>query len=653
MTRFTQRLDELTATVKLMSDYRHEMLSAAIRSTAGKKVVAIGSGGSLITAQYFRRCRQTLFAEETYVATAAEFVLGHQNLEDTEVWLFSAGADNPDSIACVAAARDQKARKLFLMTRNPEGAAALDARDLPLEVFIVPVADQKDGFLATHSLISSVTALLVASDAASLAPGGQAVLRRLQQELAMALSDEARNFWRDQFSSLRRHDVIILVCDPQLAAVAEALETSLWEASLVPVQRTDVRNFAHGRHSWLHHRTETTFLFGLFGHDSGEMWETLSGLVPAGTRRASMDLKDCGRMMNACGIIQSFAIVEAIGLVTGIDPGKPGIGKFGRELYSSEGLGAASKRLGPATRQKRAAILEHDDEDAATHSCFAMDKNWLESLGSIRIGALVLDYDGTLISDEERFGVPRAEIIEELLRLSDVGMGISFATGRGGSVGTALREAFPEHLHARICIGYYNGAYMQPLSVDIDSNPPAIDAALADAFAWMKSRPELFKQGSTGRFSKVQISVGLDEIANIVEFQSALQECPAIAKGLVKHALSGHSIDFTPRATSKNDVVRLVEASVPEGAAVVCVGDSGRLGGNDNDMLSQPYGVSVGSVCGKMTGCRSLFGNALQGPEALLKLLRSIRLDSENNLMISRARLALDNSKSVVQKGNK
>src|SRR3546814_15775748 len=70
-------------------------------------------------------------------------------------------------MACLVAARARGGR-IHIVTRNPDGLAAEAARTDPnSRVFILPVVDAKDGFLATHSLLATVLALWFARDAAS------------------------------------------------------------------------------------------------------------------------------------------------------------------------------------------------------------------------------------------------------------------------------------------------------------------------------------------------------------------------------------------------------------------------------------------------------------------------------------------------------
>lgn len=70
---------------------------------------------------------------------------------------------------------------------------------------------------------------------------------------------------QDKFAGLDSEATLIVIADPLLRPLSLLLETSLWEASLCPIQVTDMRNFAHGRHSWLHHRAERDCYLGIDG----------------------------------------------------------------------------------------------------------------------------------------------------------------------------------------------------------------------------------------------------------------------------------------------------------------------------------------------------------------------------------------------------
>ena len=638
--RFSQKLDELPQTLALRSASDHARIAEAFRQSASCPAIAIGSGGSAVTAAYFARCRETLTGDPTMVQTPVEFVLGAGSLDQADVWLFSAGADNADFRAALQAAHARNARRINVLTRRDAAASLGSNGDPPISVHVVPVAEEKDGYIATHSLVAAIAALhdganLAAHDGAPTAPG----------ELAAAalreLAGAQRQLTGAPFSTIGGSDLLMLIADPQLAAVATLIETSLFESALCAVQRTDIRNFAHGRHSWLHHRREQTFVLALVGDDTEPAWQAASALLPASVRRHAFSFGSCGRFHNALGIVLGLIWIEAIGKAVGIDPGKPGIGDFGRALYSDNSLEDLSLMLGPAVRQKRSAMLERDDPGPRTGIC-VMDKARLERLRSASIAGLVLDYDGTIVTTERRLDLPSRQLVDELVRLHDLGVRLGIATGRGGSAGNTLRRALPERMYADVLVGYYNGGHIRPLSVDVEEDRPDVSPHIAAVAAWLADHDDLLPAPINCQHSRVQITIRLDDIPDLGAFLRAIGASPPFASGNVRIVRSGHSVDIVPVTCAKANVVSRLAAELGRDAVVLRVGDKGASGGNDHDFLTDPYGISVEDVCGRDDGCWSLYGLGVTGPEALCRLLGALKPHSAGRVRLNVDDLELD-----------
>lgn len=638
--RFAVKLDELPQTLELALAQGNGSLAQALHEGRHRPAVAVGSGGSAITAAYFVRCRDTLGAGLTQWMTPLAFTLGLQDLSQSDVWLFSAGGDNPDFKAALLAARSRGARHIHVLTRRtadlPEGTLWSN-----LSIHIVPVASEKDGFLATHSLLASLLALLLAFNQISNDPvsGFDDALRR---GMAQALGPEGRDLACRQLEGFDENNVLVVLADPQLEPVSILIETSLWEASLCAVQLVDFRNFAHGRHSWLHHHQAKTFLLALFGHDTRALWQRTSEIIGPDTRRLELDLGNCGRFQNFVGIMKGLVLIEALGEVMGIDPGKPGIAEFGRTLYEDASLTQQADRLDHALRQKRSALLRRDNPESADLCYYAAQQQRLECLATARIGGIVLDYDGTLVSTQERRLPPSQEIVEELVRLHREGLKIAIASGRGGSAGKVLRDLLPPDTQARVLVGYYNGGYIRSLDVDIKVAPPEDHPGILETVLWLQRHDELFVKPFDGEHSHVQISIQTNNLAEPSKFARALAACPSVERGDIRIRQSGHSFDIIPATTSKCNVVeRITETLAPE-LMVLRVGDQGGCLGNDHEMLSHPYGISVLDVCGRDEGCWSLFGTRITGPAALLRLLKALQSDGNGAVKLDLASLGLD-----------
>ena len=623
MTIFAEKMAILSATVRMGADGPIEAIASALHAGAGRPAVAIGSGGSAIMAEYFARCRSTLGFGLTIVQTPMEFVLAQDSWNGFDIWLFSAGADNPDVAGALTVALGSSAANVRLLTINAKGATAVAAaRNDRVQVMVAPVAERKDGFLATHSLIAMVTCVLAASDRIAKRSSGSDLVERYANEVERVVAAG-----EPPVAGFRMGDTIVVLHDPQCRTLAMLIETSLWETGIAPMQRTDFRNFAHGRHVWAAKHPETMFVLALTTALSHNIWEKIRDALPPTLRIAEVNLGQAGRFKTAASVVEGFMMILSLGAATGIDPGRPGRGEFAGAIYSDPGLAELAGKLDPAVRHKLEAVNLHDDPLCPSVCAGLARSEWLDAVSSARIGAVVLDYDGTVVTTEARLNPPSPELVAELTRLADSGIAIAFATGRGGSAGDALRDAIPERLHSQVTIGYYNGGHVRPLSVEIDDDLPEANPDLAALIDWIEKQG-LLKPGVSLKRGRLQITVNHADVVTPSAFLSRLAWFPAIADGRIKRLSSHHSFDLLPAETSKTSVLRELRRYLPEDSKVLAIGDSGEPGGNDVELLSDLPSVSVDGVCGHLGGSWSLFGRSPSGPAALLRILRALRVEN-------------------------
>lgn len=636
MTVFEEKLSRIPETIRLSIDAPTTALAAVVASAANGPAIAIGSGGSAVAAEFFSHCRRTAGHGPTMVMTPLDLVMADLRLRDASIWLFSAGADNPDIMAAHRAAKAAMPSRIVLVTTNALGAVTGAAEDSGGDVHVLPVADRKDGFLATHSMMAMVTALLTAFDAAVTRSWDRR--DRLIEELAAGATYEGRGVAGSGMPvPFRRGDTVIILHDAFTRAVAVLLETSLWETGIAPVQRTDFRNFAHGRHVWMAKHLDRTLLAALPTLDTAPVWAAIGEALPSGLRRVDLEFGQGGRLRVAEGIARGLHLIAAFGGLVGIDPGRPGRGDFAEAVYGSRALDDLAKAMTPQVRQKLRTRLAFD---AAAHGqddslCVAAHSR-IERLRDAEFDAIVLDYDGTLVDTDRRLDDPDPRIVDELVRLAEAGIRIGIATGRGGSAGEMLRKVLPGHLHPHVVVGYYNGGHLRALEVDIDYDRPAQDENVLEAGRWIEER-SLLAPGATLKVGRLQISLDKSKLADPASFALAMAHCPAVVSGGVRIRTSGHSHDVVARSCSKLSVIERLISGLSSGEGhVLRLGDSGGEDGNDSEMLAGPYGISVGNVCGKSNGAWSLFGDARVGPEALLAILRALNVEN------SRARLAIE-----------
>jgi hydroxymethylpyrimidine pyrophosphatase-like HAD family hydrolase len=625
---FSAKLDDTRRTIDLVLASNIGLLSEALVEGLSRTTIAVGSGGSAIAAEYLRHCRETLGAAPTLVQTPMEFVLADGSLVGTDIFLFSAGGNNPDILASQQTATARGARVLHVVTNNAAGQLAQACSGLlGAKVHVLPTADVKDGFLATHSLVSAVTALLLASDAAA---NGDVTAILGQTFLGAAdgvLAADSRNVMAECFVSLRRADTILLLEDPRLSTIGLLIETSVWETALCGIQRTDHRNFAHGRHVWLQRRPDEAMIVSLVGPESIGIWKAIEKSVPPNVRRFCLDMKNCGRFENAVGMLRALTIVEALGKAVAIDPAKPGVGAFAGDIYDSQLLLDVTKVLPSAVRHKRAAMAKADFPDAGSLALIESFASLKTRLANATFRGLILDYDGTIVSAADRFNPPTKPVIDELERLLNEGMRIAIATGRGGSAGEKLRDALSVRFHPDILVGYYNGSFTRTLDVDIRISPGPPAATIADVGRWLEENSELFVTEKKIRKAPVQITIELSGIRDLMEFQRRFAARFGSTPE-VRISRSAHTIDVCLSTACKTNVFRDLAArgGIPS-ECILCVGDSGDALGNDHALLGMPFGLSVDQVCCRTEAGWALFGAAITGPDALLHILKALCLE--------------------------
>ncbi len=245
-----------------------------------------------------------------------------------------------------------------------------------------------------------------------------------------------------------------------------------------------------------------------------------------------------------------------------------------------------------------------------------------KALGSTAFGAVIVDYDGTLVDTESRSRGPSSATGAKLVQFLEAGVLLGIATGRGKSVRMALERCIPSGLRHRVWIGYYNAGIVAPLS---DSSIPVLSEdvveSLREAVAVLESNEQL---RGLAKLTKrpLQITIEADQtlgegtIWNIVS--SALA---ARCSEPPKVVASSHSVDVLATGVSKLNLVRFIKDNLGRDCAqeVLCIGDRGRWPGNDFELLAQPYSLSVDDVSPDLTTCWNLASLGKRGPAAFLE----------------------------------
>lgn len=624
---FSTKLDELPETIRRIGAVEPSTLTDALRKGGNRLTYSIGSGGSAVACEFLARCRNTLGYAFTVVITPEAFALDLSGLFEDDVWIFSAGGRNADAQAALTSAIARKAKAIHIVTSNAGSELATQAAEHhAVMIHVVDVCGQKDGFLATHSLVGALAAIHIAADRASPYPRGQEAIEELVALADLKFSHGARSEIRNAFSEFGAEDCLILLADPRLRAAATLLDTSLWEAAICPVQTTDFRNFAHGRHVWPARRSEHTFVISLAGAESRASWANLLENLPP-IRFASLDYQDCGRFQTLRAVFDGFGIVEALGQRIGVDPAKPGPGPTAANIYDARTLLHTVQHRTAPVAHKQIEQYRRDDPSGHANDWVVLAGRFQSQLASVDYWALVLDFDGTIIPASDPFACPDPEIVEELIRLLDHGLTLAIATGRGGSLGSALRAVLPSRYWEGILVGYYNGSYLKPLSADIDEDLPALHPAIDQIHGLLARRAGLF-HAFKPKNSRVQLSIQQVDLVEPQAFIREFQQTRLGGSDELRLVDTGRTFDIVLSSACKTRVLEgLMKATGKAERSILCIGDSGGRSGNDHVLLGHAFGVSVGHVCDRPEACWSLFGTDLSGPDALRRILLSLRGD--------------------------
>jgi hypothetical protein len=634
---YAAELRELDATYRWSLRTPVDELTRSIHHFARFDALIVGSGGSLTSAHFASFLHARITGRAAQTLTPFELASLERTLDATAVLICSAGGSNPDIIAAAQfAIKRAPVRLVAITTRSgsPLEDAFKHAGWSDCHAFSTPT--RKDGFLATNSLLATLVLLIRAYEsfagaASSLPPALEELLhpRKTRDEYV----EQVR---RDAGPAMAR-DTIIVLHGTATKPAAMDVESRFTEAALAAIQPADYRNFAHGRHHWLarHATSSAVIAFSTEGDDVAR--KTLA-LVPAAIPRHQVFVGAdiCGALAAVC---HSLFLGHIAGGVKGIDPGRPHVPTFGRRLYHLRampqlygGVDAVVERMNLAIERKARlpiyALSARGEIDNWKERYLA----FVDRLAAVRIKAVALDYDGTLCGPERRLLGPSAPLLKRLNALLAAGYVLAVATGRGKSVREALRVHITSPAHrARVIIGYHNGAEVGSLA-DADFPPPQppLVSDLVAVVAALKTSSVISRHvviEAKGSQIAMELQPTGDAAAVFEEATRVVRRTASCGK--ISIVTSGHSVDIIAAGVSKLNVIsRLIRdlGLANNGAdSVLCIGDRGRLPGNDADLLCHPLSLSVDEVNSDPATCWTLAEPGRRFDLACLEYLNRLR----------------------------
>lgn len=540
-------------------------------------LLVIGSGGSYAVATGFVLCYQ-------YMGGSAKAVTPYGLLDEkfsicsSKILIVTAGGNNHDTVGAYEYVRLYEPKGIYVVCMSEKSKISrliCKNEDAGLTCFSVP--NGKDGFLAVNSTVAMFT-----------------IMKKI------LMSGELQNF--NESSNLQRKSKEVHMEQIQTLLVlyggwgtpaAVDLESKCSEAGLYNVQCADYRNFAHGRHNWIDKQQNHTMIVALSTKQEESIKKRtlrlLPDQVPVIELLSEKDSIDAALDL----IIQVFYLVNWLGETRGIDPGRPQVPEYGGKLYSLQ--------FNLATQDTFLKMMKRNPKEQHLYrklGSLYFEKDWheyyekkyvafLDHVQNIQYKGLILDYDGTIRDSYGHISENTKDILNHML---EYGCVIGVATGRGDSLIEQLKGIIDEKYHEKIWIGSYNGAVIgniKDITEKIDQYHP-VDKL--EHFYKILQGQSVFE----GKIRKkpCQISIMEPAVMRREQLYELCLELKAEA-GIkdIKIIKSEHSIDVVACAVDKMELVN--ELKKQYGGDFLCIGDEGRIGSNDYEMLAYNVGLST------------------------------------------------------------
>jgi hypothetical protein len=458
---YQEDLENLGKTVEWADQVDITELAASIACKTAHPLLAVGSGGSQTVACF------SAMLHRFYTGRPAEEITPLLGLKvcvsESAVQLFTASGANPDVLGCFSALAVREPAALTVICSATNSPVSRRAGEFWFaEYFGFDGPYEGEGFVATNSIL------------------GQSILMKRAYEIAFGVQSEPVSAlfersdirpWMDileiSLRSIGAKEHLLVLFDELGKPAAVDLESKFSEVGLASVQLADYRNFAHGRHNWLDKKGKDTLVVSIeVGEETALAKRTLR-LLPAQIAVLRMVVPASS---HAGALLAMYAVMRLTGVfgnLRRIDPGRPGVPSYGSKLYRLNAWSSQTKEVPiPEVSVCRKAHLSILELRRSGNLAEWLKQFWsfIDHLESFEFTDLVLDYDGTLCDQRDRFRGVSDSVKKALELVIARSVPITIITGRGRSVGEALRNATTKW--SAINIAYYNGSETHPLSFD-------------------------------------------------------------------------------------------------------------------------------------------------------------------------------------------
>ena len=574
-------------------------------------LVCIGSGGSLSACHYAVQLYQHRNGVLAQAMTPLQLMYaGYNIIRSSKLLFLSASGKNKDILSAIKyGVKYNETGMMSLTLRKNNPTEELLEQYPKVQRWCENIPTEKDGFLATNSLLATFT-LLCKAACASKYQVSRFKLNDLQPETFNLNLSVIQNF--------------IVMYGARGEPVAWDIESKLTEAALGSALLSDYRNFGHGRHHWFDKRGENSCIIALVTPVERELAYKTIGCLPKSVPVIYIETELDGPQASIDMLLKAFRFVNDLGEARGIDPGKPGVPGYGRLLYNLNYY-KLTNRILPVEKTLDVAVLRKlgiaGRENVPLWMYYSEScQRFVRQLNRGRFTTVAFDYDGTLSASDRKSRFTNGlcdEIRDALMPLLENGVQIVVATGRGKSVGESFQESIDQKYWLQIKVGYYNGACLLTLGDEDELKKwkkQHFDSELKELEEELKLR---LPAGCVGyKFEERILQLSIEGEMTQAESQLVYDTCREIIldkqmKG-IRVWRSSHSMDIVVyREVSK---LRVIED--PE--HTLCIGDYGTVEGNDYEMLTSKYSLSVDRVSKNTESCWNIAPSGMKGLDATL-----------------------------------
>ena len=612
---FNSELGKLADTIKWAEKQDVTSLSKFLfAENKQTPLVCVGSGGSLSACHY----AAMLYKQRNGVLAVAMTPLqlmysGREILRCSKLLFLSASGKNKDILnALKYGVKYNETGMMSLTLRKYNPTEALLEQYPKVLRWCEDIPSEKDGFLATNSLAATFTLLCKANDFKF--PSSQK-------------SEYSKNY---DFDLATIQNFIVLygaVGEP----VAWDIESKLTEAALGSALLSDYRNFGHGRHHWFAKKGDNSCIIALVTPVERELAYKTIGCLPKDVPVIYIETELETPAASVDMLLKAFRFVNDLGMVREIDPGRPGVPSYGRLLYNLDYF-KLTNRILPAEKTLEVAVRRKlgpagmENVQLWVHYIEACQR-FVKQLNKGKFTTVAFDYDGTLSAPDHASRYTNRlcdEVKNSLLPLLENGVQLIVATGRGKSVGNSIKNTFDQKYWPQIRVGYYNGTCLLALGDEDELKKwkkQPFDSELKELEEELKLR---LPAGCVGyKFEERCLQLSIEGEVTQMESQLVYDTCREIIwdkqmKG-IRVWRSSHSMDIVVfRKVSKLQVIEDPEHTL-------CIGDYGTVEGNDYEMLTSKYSLSVDRVSKNTESCWNIAPSGMKGLDATLYYISRLK----------------------------